>query len=81
MQLSMTALTRYVAPPVEELLKATMVIWLIRTHRVGRGDTIASLARGTAGEDGYSLDRFLVINGLTKGAALRPGQIVKIIDE
>lgn len=53
----------------------------IRTHRVGRGDTIASLARRMAGEDGYSLDRFLVINGLTKGARLRPGQIVKIIDE
>ena len=53
----------------------------IRTLRVRRGDTVASLARGMAGEDGFSLDRFLVINGLKKGAWLRPGQIVKIIDE
>lgn len=53
----------------------------IRTLRVRRGDTVASLARDMAGEDGFSLDRFLVINGLKKGARLRPGQIVKIIDE
>ena len=53
----------------------------IRTLRVRRGDTVASLARGMAGEDGFSLDRLLVINGLKKGARLRPGQIVKIIDE
>lgn len=53
----------------------------IRTLQVRRGDTVASLARRMAGEDGFSVDRFLVINGLTKGARLRPGQIVKIIDE
>ena len=53
----------------------------IRTLRVRRGDTVASLARGMAGEDGFPLDRFLVINGLKKGAQLRLGQIVKIIDE
>jgi predicted Zn-dependent protease len=53
----------------------------IRTYRVQRGDTVASLARHMEGEDGYSLDRFLVINGLTGDTRLRPGQIVKIIDE
>jgi predicted Zn-dependent protease len=53
----------------------------VRTVRVRRGDTVSSLARRMAGEDGFSLDRFLLINGLTKNAHLRPGQIVKIIDE
>ena len=53
----------------------------IRTHRVRRGDTVASIAQRMAGEDGYSLDRFLLINGLTKEARLRPGQTVKIIAE
>lgn len=52
----------------------------VRTYRVQRGDTVSSLARRMADEDGYSLDRFLVINGLSKGARLRPGQTVKIID-
>ena len=27
--------SRYVAPPVEESLKATVVVWLIRSHRIG----------------------------------------------
>ena len=53
----------------------------IRTHRVRGGDTVASLARRMAGEDGFSLDRFLLINGLTKNTPLRPGQIVKLINE
>jgi len=53
----------------------------IRTYRVRRGDTPAGVARRMAGEDGYSLDRFLVINGLTQNTRLRPGQIVKIIEE
>lgn len=53
----------------------------IRTHRVRRRDTIARLARRMAGKDGYSLDRFLLINGLAKGARLRPGQTVKFIAE
>jgi predicted Zn-dependent protease len=51
----------------------------VRTRRVRRGDTVSSLARRMAGRDGYSLDRFLVINGLTKDALLRSGQKVKII--
>jgi predicted Zn-dependent protease len=51
----------------------------VRTRRVRRGDTVSSLARRMAGRDGYLLDRFLVINGLTKDALLRSGQKVKII--
>lgn len=53
----------------------------IRIHRVRAGDTVASLARRMADKDGYSLDRFLVINGLDKNARLRPGQRVKLVEE
>jgi len=53
----------------------------IRLHRVRSGDTAAGLARRMAGREGFSLDRFLVINGLTEDARLRPGQTVKIIEE
>jgi len=53
----------------------------IRTRRVRRGDTIAKLARRMAGNDGFSLDRFLLINGLSKNPRLRSGQIVKIVEE
>ena len=53
----------------------------IRTHRVRRGDSVASLARRMAGDDGFAVDRFLLLNGLRQNDLLRPGQIVKIIDE
>ena len=33
--LSFVMLTRYVAPPIEEMLKALLVVMLIRTHRIG----------------------------------------------
>ena len=53
----------------------------VRTRRVRRGETVTKLAQRMAGDDGYSLDRFLLINGLSKNARLRPGQTVKIIEE
>lgn len=53
----------------------------IRTQRVRRGDTVASLARRMALKDGFALERFLVINGLARNSRLRSGQVVKIIGE
>ncbi len=45
---------------------------------VGRADTIQSLANRMAYRD-YKLDRFLVLNGLTTGSRLAPGQKVKLV--
>jgi predicted Zn-dependent protease len=45
---------------------------------VRRGDTVQSMANRMAYSD-YQMDRFLVLNGLTAGATLTPGQRVKII--
>ena len=53
----------------------------VKIHRVRGRETVAGLARRMADKDGYSLDRFLLINGLSKNARLRPGQIVKLVTE
>ncbi|MFZ5725547.1 MAG: M48 family metalloprotease [Pseudomonadota bacterium] len=45
---------------------------------VGRGDTVASLARRMAYSD-YQTERFQVLNRLTASSRLTPGQKVKII--
>ena len=45
---------------------------------VGRGDTVASLARRMA-YDSAQEDRFRVLNALSSGATLTPGQKVKLV--
>ncbi len=53
----------------------------IRTVRVGQGDTSALLARRLADGDGFSQDRFRVLNGLRGNAEVRPGELVKIVTD
>jgi predicted Zn-dependent protease len=53
----------------------------IRIVRTRRGDTVASVARRMAGEDGFSEERFRVLNGLHDSAQLRPGQRVKLVTD
>jgi predicted Zn-dependent protease len=50
---------------------------LIRTVRVGPGQTPANLAAFMASD--HPLDHFLTLNGLSPGAALKPGELVKIV--
>ncbi|MBB5686970.1 M48 family metalloprotease [Sphingobium boeckii] len=50
----------------------------VQVVSVKRGDTIASLSAQMA-YDSYRRERFLVLNALTSGAALRTGQRVKIV--
>jgi predicted Zn-dependent protease len=50
---------------------------LIRTVRVGPGQTAATLAAYMASE--HPLDHFLMLNGRSPGEALKPGELVKII--
>ncbi|GIK99165.1 MAG: metalloprotease [Alphaproteobacteria bacterium] len=52
----------------------------IRVVTVGAGDTVESLARRMAIED-HQVERFRVLNGLTDGEAVRPGQRVKLVAE
>jgi predicted Zn-dependent protease len=50
---------------------------VIRTVRVGPGQTPASLAAFMASD--HPLDHFLMLNGLSPGAAPKPGELVKIV--
>ena len=50
---------------------------LIRTVRVGAGQSAASLARLMASE--HPLDHFLMLNGRSAGQELRPGELVKVV--
>ena len=50
---------------------------LIRTVRVGPGQTPAALAAFMASE--HPLDHFLMLNGLAPGEAPKPGDLVKIV--
>ena len=52
----------------------------LRLVKVGPGETPATLARRMAVDD-FQLERFLVLNGLSRGARLEPGQRVKIVTE
>jgi predicted Zn-dependent protease len=45
---------------------------------VARGDTVASLGARMAYRD-YQVERFASLNGLARGAALVPGQKVKLV--
>jgi predicted Zn-dependent protease len=50
----------------------------IQVVTVKNGDTVASLA-GRMAYSSYQSERFLTLNALTAGAALRPGQKVKLV--
>ena len=50
---------------------------VIRTVRVGPGDTLQSLAARMAADQ--PLDLFLTLNGRTRDEPLRPGELVKIV--
>lgn len=50
---------------------------LIRTIRVGAGQTAATLARLMASD--HPLDHFLMLNGRTAAQQVRPGELVKIV--
>lgn len=50
----------------------------IRIVAVKAGDTIDMLARGMA-YTSYQRERFVALNGLTAGQALRPGMLVKVV--
>jgi predicted Zn-dependent protease len=52
----------------------------IRIVTVQPGDTVASLAARMPFED-YKVERFRTLNGLAEGAALTPGQKVKLVAE
>ena len=52
----------------------------IRLHRVVAGDTPERLAQRSAFSDRH-LERFLVLNGMQRGAKLTPGDFVKIVTE
>ena len=51
---------------------------VINVVRVGRGDTMQSLAARMAYRD-FQMDRFLALNGLASGSRLLPGQKVKLV--
>jgi predicted Zn-dependent protease len=52
----------------------------LRIHSVKTGDTAPSIARQMAFQD-RKLDRFLVLNGLTRGSQLQLQELVKIVTE
>jgi predicted Zn-dependent protease len=52
----------------------------IKVVQVQAGDTVQSLAARTAFPD-YKVERFMVLNGLKQGEALRPGQLIKLVVE
>jgi predicted Zn-dependent protease len=60
---------------------AALSPYRIAIHSVQPGDTPASLAERFPYDDGFDLKRFLVLNGLGQGAALTPGQPVKLVVE
>jgi predicted Zn-dependent protease len=52
----------------------------IQVVKVQPGDTVQSLAERSAFPD-HKLERFMVLNGLQQGEALRPGQLIKLVVE
>ncbi len=52
----------------------------IQVVTVRPGDTVQSLAARSAFPD-YKVERFMVLNGLKQGEALRPGQLIKLVVE
>jgi predicted Zn-dependent protease len=72
------AATTFRRVPIDEANEARPL--RIRMVQVARGDTVDKLARRMVVGD-RALDRFLVLNGLTRNAALKPGDHVKIVVE
>lgn len=60
---------------------AALTPYRIELYSVRPGDTAAALAERFPYDDGFDLKRFLVLNGLSQGAALTPGQQVKLVVE
>ena len=58
--------------------RAALRPYRLVTHRVRRGETVASLAE-TLPFANDRIERFRVMNGLAGGEALRTGQIVKLV--
>jgi predicted Zn-dependent protease len=52
----------------------------LRVVAAGEGDTVEAFARRMSGVD-QPLERFLTLNGLARGAALKPGEPYKIVTE
>ena len=52
----------------------------VQVVQVRPGDTVQSLAQRSAFPD-HKLERFMVLNGLQQGVALRPGQLIKLVVE
>jgi predicted Zn-dependent protease len=73
-----TAATTFRRVPINEANEARPL--RIRMVQVARGDTVDKLAKRMAVGD-RALERFLVLNGLTRNAALKPGDYVKIVVE
>jgi predicted Zn-dependent protease len=73
-----TAATTFRRVPIDEASEARPL--RIRTVRVARGDTVDKLARRMTVPD-RAIERFLVLNGLARNAALKPGDYVKIVVE
>ncbi|HEV2000161.1 MAG TPA: hypothetical protein VGQ97_06700, partial [Xanthobacteraceae bacterium] len=63
--------------PIEEAKGVTPLRIAVAT--VARGDTVERLAARMPGD--RQLERFLVLNGLERGAAVKPGDRVKVIVE
>ena len=73
-----TSATTFRRVPIDEANQARPL--RIRAVQVARGDTVDKLARRMAVPD-RALERFLVLNGLTRSAALKPGDFVKVVVE
>jgi predicted Zn-dependent protease len=73
-----TSATTFRRVPINEANEARPL--RIRMVKVARGDTVDRLARRMAVPD-RAIERFLVLNGLTRNAALKPGDYVKLVVE
>lgn len=54
--------------------------WRIQMHKVGPGDTVASLAASMAVSE-FKEEWFRVLNGMNGETRLQPGQLVKVVRE
>jgi len=71
-----TSATTFRRVPIDEAKEAHPL--RIRVVQVARGETVDKLARRMAVTD-RAVERFLVLNGLQRNAALKPGDYVKIV--
>lgn len=73
-----TAATTFRRVPIDEARQARPL--RVEAVRVARGDTAEKLAAKMVVPD-RALERFLVLNGLERGAVLKPGDLVKTVVE